>query len=434
MQASETTAVVSIQAPGGLRSGHQEIENVDWGDRSLPARKTSKRRLDQEVARLLDASLVMSKVVFVTPEPLDSEVPQPEYSWAATIVTPLVIVAALWWGQSVVIPIVVSLLISYALEPTVARLERARVPRVVAAPLVLLTLLLAIGAGIYGLRGQAEEFAYRLPEGAHAIAQTVRSKTAGSSGPWARMQQAAKELETAAAAHPAAKSADGVQAVRIEEPTFRWTEWMWQGSHGVFELVTQLIVVMCLSYYLILSGDAYKRKLVRIVGPSISDKKVTVQILSEIDRQIGRFIWVRAAISAIVGAAVWLAFVLLGLEEAAVYGVISGILFTVPLVGPALVIGGAGIVGVMQTGSIATAASAAGICLAIAAIEGNLLGPWLLGKVGRMSAVAVFVSLLFWGWLWGAWGLLLAVPITAAIKAVCERVDDWNGFAELLSD
>jgi predicted PurR-regulated permease PerM len=374
----------------------------------------------------------MSKVAFVTPEPLDSELPQPERSWATTIAIPMLLVAALWCAQTVVIPIVVSLLLSYALEPTIARLESLRVPRVLAAPFVLILLLFGIGSGLYGLRGEAEAFAYRLPEGAHAIAQVVRSKTAGTSGPWSRMQQAAKELETAATTRQP-RSSDGVQAVRIEEPTFRWNDWIWQGSHGIFALVTQLIVVICLTYYLMIAGDAFKRKLVRLVGPSISDKKLTLEILSEIDRQIGRFIWVRVGISALVGAAVWLTFRVLDLDQAAVSGVVSGILFTIPLVGPAVVIVGAAAAGILQTGSLATAATAAGICTGIAAIEGNLLAPWLLGKVGQMNAVAVFVSLLFWGWLWGAWGLLLAVPITAAIKAVCERVEDWSGFAELLS-
>jgi predicted PurR-regulated permease PerM len=372
----------------------------------------------------------MSKVAFVTPEPLDSELPPPERSWATTIAIPLLLIAALWAAQTVVIPVVASLLLSYALEPTIVRMERLRVPRAIGAPFVLLLLLFATGSGIYALRGEAEAFANRLPEGAHAIAQAVRTKTVAS-GPWARLQQAAKELE---AAGPARQSkADGVQAVRIEEPTFRWNEWIWQGSSGLFALATQLIVVICLTYYLMLSGDVYKRKLVRLVGPSLSDKKLTLEILYEIDRQIGRFIWVRAAISAIVGCAVWLTFRLLGLEQAAVFGVLSGILFTIPLVGPGIVIVGTAAAGVLQTGSIGTAITAAGICTAIAAIEGNLLSPWLLGKVGRMNAVAVFVSLLFWGWLWGGWGLLLAVPITAAIKAVCERVDDWNGFADLLS-
>jgi len=384
------------------------------------------------MARLLCTTVVMSKVAFVTPEPLDSEVPKPERSWATTIAIPILLAAALWCAQSVVIPIVVSLLLSYALEPTIARLESLRVPRALAAPFVLILLLFGIGSGLYGLRGEAEAFAYRLPEGAHAIAQAVRSKTAGTSSPWSRMQQAAKELEAAATTRQP-RSADGVQAVRIEEPTFRWNDWIWQGSHGIFALVTQLIVVICLTYYLMIAGDAFRRKLVRLVGPSLSDKKLTLEILSEIDRQIGRFIWVRVAISAIVGAAVWLTFRLLGLDQAAVSGVVSGILFTIPLVGPAVVVLGAAAAGILQTGSIATAATAAGICMGIAAIEGNLLAPWLLGKVGRMNAVAVFVSLLFWGWLWGAWGLVLAVPITAAIKAVCERVEDWSGFAELLS-
>ena len=148
------------------------------------------------------------------------------------------LIAALWWAQTVVIPVVISLLLSYALEPTVARLEMLRLPRAVGAPLVLMVLLGATGAGIWALRGEAEAFAYRLPEGAHTIAQAVRTKTAGTSGPWARMQQAAKELETAAGTRQT-RSTDGVQSVRIEEPTFRWNEWIWQGSHGVFALVTQ---------------------------------------------------------------------------------------------------------------------------------------------------------------------------------------------------
>ena len=147
---------------------------------------------------------------------------------------------------------------------------------------------------------------------------------------------------------------------------------------------------------------------------------------------VRRFLLARVAISGVIGVAVWLTFRLLDLEQAAVSGVVSGILFTVPFLGPAVVIAGAAIAGILQTGSIGTAAAAGGACAVIAAIEGNLLGPWLMSRAGRMSAVAVFISLLFWGWLWGAWGLLLAVPITASIKAVCERVDDLDPFAELL--
>ena len=375
----------------------------------------------------------MRKIAVIAAQPEDSAVPQPEHVLAPIpLILILLIVGMLWWAQAVVIPIVVSLMISYALEPAIVRLSCWRIPRGLAVPFVLLALLSLTGAGIYGLSGEAVAFANRLPEGAHAIAQAVRTKTTGSAGPFAKMQQAAKELETATATSRQPKMADGVQPVRIEEPTFKWNEWIWQGSHGALALATQLIVVICLSYYLMMAGDSYKRKLVRIVGPSISHKKLTVQILDEIDRQIGRFLLARVAISGVIGVAVWLTFRLLDLEQAAVSGVVSGILFTVPFLGPAVVIAGAAIAGILQTGSIGTAAAAGGACAVIAAIEGNLLGPWLMSRAGRMSAVAVFISLLFWGWLWGAWGLLLAVPITASIKAVCERVHDLDPFAELL--
>ena len=80
------------------------------------------------------------------------------------------------------------------------------------------------------------------------------------------------------------------------------------------------------------------------------------------------------------------------------------------------------------------AAVVGGLCITIGALEGNVLTPWLMSRVGQMNAGAVFVSLLFWGWIWGVWGLLLAVPITAAAKAVCERIPDFNSFAELLKE
>ena len=95
---------------------------------------------------------------------------------------------------------------------------------------------------------------------------------------------------------------------------------------------------------------------------------------------------------------------------------------------------GAAVAGFVQFGSLSMAAAAGGLALAIAAIEGNVLAPWLMSRAGRMNTVAVFVSLLFWGWIWGVWGLLLAVPIMAAAKAVCERIDDLSGYAELLSE
>jgi predicted PurR-regulated permease PerM len=341
----------------------------------------------------------------------------------------LLVVGALWWAQAVVIPIAVSLVVSYALEPVVARLEAWRVPRVAAVPVVLLAFLSCLGTGMYAMRGPVVTFANRLPDAAHSIAQAVRSR----SGNLTKLQQAATELESAA--QPSGRrprTADGVQSVRIEQTAFAWSDWIWQGSHGAAELGAQLFAVICLAYCLLVAGDLFRRKLMRIVGPSFSDRKLTIEILGEIDRQIGLFLITRAVISAVVGAAVWLAFSLIGLEQASVWAVIAAILFNVPLVGPLVVIVGAAIAAVLQTGSPGSAVWAATAVTLIAAVEGNILAPLLLGRAGEMNTAAIFVSLLFWGWLWGGWGLILAVPITAALKAVCERIDDLQPYAELL--
>jgi predicted PurR-regulated permease PerM len=187
-------------------------------------------------------------------------------------------------------------------------------------------------------------------------------------------------------------------------------------------------------YYLSASGDLYRRKLVRLAGPSLSQKKITVQILEEIDRQIERFLLTRLLISLIVGSVLGVGFWMLGLRQAALWGLGAAVLFTVPYVGPVAVTIGAAVAGFVQFGSLSMAGAAGGLTLAVAAIEGNVLAPWLLSRAGRMNAVAVFVSLLFWGWIWGVWGLLLAVPMMAAAKTICERVEDLTSYAEWLKE
>jgi len=121
-----------------------------------------------------------------------------------------------------------------------------------------------------------------------------------------------------------------------------------------------------------------------------------------------------------------------GMQQAGVWGVISAVLFTIPIVGPTLFTVLAALAAFVQFGTIAAVSGIVVLCLVISAIEGNVLTPWLMSRAGEMNGAAVFVSLLFWGWIWGGWGLLLAVPITASIKAVCERVPDLSAFAEIL--
>ncbi len=252
-------------------------------------------------------------------------------------ISTLVVLVALWWAKPVIIPLVFSLLISYALEPVIAQLESWRVPRVVGAPAILVGVAIAGGLAVYGLRGEASAFVERLPEGAHAIGQAIRDSRRTTTGLAATIGQATQELNAAASA---ASPLGGrrVLPVRIEEPAVKWSDWLWQSSWSAIELGIELFAVFCLVYYMLVSGDTYKRKIVRIAGPSLFHRKLTLQILADINRQIQSFLWARALISAMVGCAIWLAFRLLGMENAGIWGVLAAVLFTIPFAGPAVLI------------------------------------------------------------------------------------------------
>src|SRR4029077_4156554 len=117
----------------------------------------------------------------------------------------------------------------------------------------------------------------------------------------------------------------GIQRVQVEAPPINIGDYVMWGSIGVVAAAGQLVLILFLVYFLLSSGDLYRRKLVKIVGPSLTDKKVTVQILQEIDRQIEMFLIVEVFTSVIVGLATWLAFLALGVEQAAVWGLFAGI-------------------------------------------------------------------------------------------------------------
>jgi predicted PurR-regulated permease PerM len=178
----------------------------------------------------------------------------------------------------------------------------------------------------------------------------------------------------------------------------------------------------------------YRRKLVKIVGPSLTNKKITVQILEGIDRQIEMFLLVELFTSAVVGVCTWLAFRWVGLEQAAVWGILAGVFNSIPYFGPFVVTAGTAAVGFMQFGTISMAVLVAGLSLVITSLEGFILTPWLTSRAAQMNAVAVFVGLLFWGWVWDVWGMLLAVPMLMVLKTVCDHVEDFKAVGELLGD
>ena len=138
--------------------------------------------------------------------------------------------------------------------------------------------------------------------------------------------------------------------------------------------------------------------------------------------------------SIVVGVSTWLAFRWIGLEQAGVWGLLAGIFNSIPYFGPFVVTAGTAAVGFLQFGNVRMALIVSGLSLLITSLEGFLLTPWATSRAARMNAVAVFVGLLFWGWVWSVWGMLLAVPMLMVLKSVCDHVDELKPVGELLGE
>jgi predicted PurR-regulated permease PerM len=315
-------------------------------------------------------------------------------------------------------------------------MQKWHIPRAIGAAVLLLAIVGGTGSAVYSLSDDAGDLIETLPEAAHKLRLALLRERGTSQDTMEQVQKAATQLEQAAsetgAPVPAAPS--GVTRVQIEKPRLNVKDYLWMGTKGAIGFVGQLSMVLFLAYFMLVSGDTFRRKLARIAGPTLSNKKITLHVLNEITAQIQRYLLVQVFTSVVVGVTTWLAFLWIGLEHAAIWGIAAGVFNTIPYLGPVIVTGGTSLVAFLQFGTISMAFLVGGISLLITSLEGNLLTPWLTGRASRMSPLVVFVSVLFWGWLWGVWGLLLGVPIIMMIKAVCDRVEDLKPVGELLGD
>jgi predicted PurR-regulated permease PerM len=355
-------------------------------------------------------------------------------SVSLTVLAAIAVVLMLQYAQAMVIPIVLGMLVSYALDPIVSAMERRRIPRSVGAAFLLMVLVGAGGWLLYGLRSEASAIVEQLPQAARRLRHALENDRPTTAKAIEQVQKAATELQRAADVAAPPPPSTGVQRVQVEAAPFSIGEYLMYGSLGAVAAAGQLVLMLFLVYFLLASGDLYRRKLVKLAGPSLAQKRVPLQILTEIDRQISAFLLVQLFTSTVVALATWLAFRALGLQQAAVWGILAGVFNSIPYFGPVIVSGATAVVAALQFGNVHMTLLVSGVALAITTLEGFLLTPWLTSRTARMNAVAIFVGLLFWGWVWNVWGLLLAVPMLGVIKAVCDHVEDFKPVSELLGE
>ncbi len=273
-------------------------------------------------------------------------------SMALVVLAVVAVLAVLRGASGFFIPVMIGLMFSYALSPVVNWFEKIRIPRAISAAVLILGILGGAGASVYSFSDDASQLVNSLPEGARKLRDVIRERSGKAETPLGTVQKAATQLEQAAeeagAATPAGR---GVQRVVIEKARFNIRDHLWSGTMGLVSLMGQVIVVTFLTYFLLLSGDTFRRKVVKIAGPSLSSKKITVQALDEITLQIQRYLLVQLVSSIAVGLVTGLAFWALGLNHVAVWAIAAAILNLVPYIGSAVVAGAAAMAGFVQFGN-----------------------------------------------------------------------------------
>jgi predicted PurR-regulated permease PerM len=353
-------------------------------------------------------------------------------SGALTIVASVLAVYFLQWSQQLLIPIVLAVLIAFALTPVVNALSRV-LWRAVASAIAIAFATVAIGVGVWAVSDDAIAVVRDVPQAARKVRTIVRQHRQARGGTLQQVQRAATEIEKTA--NEAAPPDDSdVQRVQIVNPAFNASTYLWWGGMGIVGFLGQLVMIFFLAYFLLTSGDLYKRKLVRIAGPTLSHRKVTVQILDDISGQIAKFLITQIATSTVVGALTAIALWWFGLDSWLFWGIVAGVLNSIPYFGPVIVSGALAVVAFLQFGTLGTTLAITGTAFAITSLEGFLITPALMGKASRMNPAAIFVGLLFWGWVWGTWGVILAVPMMMLVKSVCDHVEDFSALGELLGD
>jgi predicted PurR-regulated permease PerM len=353
-------------------------------------------------------------------------------AWSLAILAGVALVAGLHFAQAFFVPLMIGILASYALRPVVDWLHRLRIPQAAAAALVVGVLISGLSWIGYRVGDQAIAMAEKLPEAARKLRSTLEASKPSAIQ---NVQEAATELQRAAnevAATP------GKRVRALPAPGADSTAWIREyalaQSALLLSIAAKAPIVLLLAYFLLASGDYFRRKMIQFAGPSLSKKKDVVRLLEEVDAQVQHYRLVLMVCNALVGFGVWLGFQALGLEQAGVWGVFAAVMQFMPYLGPLVLAATAGVAGFMQSGSMLEGFSVAGVGLLVAGAMGMALMTWMQSRVAHVNAAVLFIALLFFGWLWGIAGLLLGAPLVAIARVVCARFEALRPVAELLGN
>lgn len=322
----------------------------------------------------------------------------------------LALLACVYLAKEVVLPIVLAFILKLLLQPTMRFFQRLHIPRVVASLTVIALLFTLIGGLGELLSTPATNWAKRLPEGLPRLQERVQVVTVPLNT-LKHMMTHAKAVVGAPAS-----SSDGANAAMSPRGDLETAL-----IAGVQTFVSQFMTTFLVLFFLLMSGDTFLRRLVEIM-PRFKDKRQVIDISQQVEADISSYLITITAMNTLVGIVTAMAMWALGLEDVILWGAIAFLLNYVPILGPltGLVIFLA--VGMLSLEPLWMAFMPMVAYALIHVLEGETITPMLLARRFTLNPVLVIISLLFWDWMWGVPGAILAVPMLAITKIICDRI------------
>lgn len=350
--------------------------------------------------------------------------PRPRASTALVVLSTLAVLVTLWAAQGVFLPVLLAMFFALVGNPVLRGLRRLWIPRFLGALLVLSAGLVAAGTLGVQLYGPASEWVQQAPKQLRTLAPRLQSMTQ----PVHQANQAAESFARATENRPQRR----VQLVEIQDNA------SWRMLVATPKMLASVLAVVLLTFFFMVYGENLQRNAIALL-PDRQRRKLTVDIMQSIEREISRYVLTISIINTLLGATfagvlLWMGFTL---QDALLWGTLVALLNFAPYVGPLiglllmLLMGFISYDGAWPTAAWAPLVPAA-IYLLLHTIEGQFVTPIVLGRRMALSPLLLVLALLVFGWMWGLIGLLLAVPLLVCVKLVLQRVEGFDGWARLL--
>lgn len=382
------------------------------------------------------------------PPPRPTPSPAPRSSTAQAVLAVLAVIGALWWGQRFLIPVTAGLMLAVLVQPLTDLLVQWLRWRVLATVLTLTLVQAAIAAAGAGFGGQLVRVAERAPDMISMVAQQLSDRDPTAQSLLTRARDALQELDSAAQRLAGGKvtlrtttrrppqQANPANAAPpsplTDGATVALRETAVSGSGALFRFASDLGIIFFVAFFALAGGPSLSQRFLDLWGEVPQAQARAEKVAGECARQIRLYAGVLLVTNTLIGLAVWLTFLATDLPDAAGWGATAALLHVVPYVGMVLLT----LLGASESfiahGTIGAALGVAGLVVLLSTLIGTVVTSWLQGRAARMSALAVFVGLVFWGAMWGLWGLFLGPALVVLLKVVAEHTRAGQRLARLL--